>query len=114
MLVIPAEALCHASWQSIGKAAQSGSTYQTGIKSKNEGAELSLLLVLKAVTPEVCANHVFCDACWQSDTGIAQSGGIWQPGIKRNSEAAVLTLLLGLLRAASREHCAQGSCYHAG
>ena len=51
MLVIPAEALCHASRQSTAEVAQSGSTYQLGIKSNSEGAELSLLLVLKAVTP---------------------------------------------------------------
>ena len=51
MLVIPAEALCHASRQSTAEAAQSGSTYQLGIKRNSEGAELSLLLVLKAVTP---------------------------------------------------------------
>jgi hypothetical protein len=44
------------------------------MKRNNKGAELSLLLVLKAVAPHFCAN----------------------------SEAAVLILLLGLLRVASR------------
>jgi len=91
-----------------------GSAYQPGIKSNSEGAGLSLLLVLKAVTPESRAKHLFCDAGRQSNTGIAQSGRIWQLGIKRNSEAAVLSLLLGLLKAANCEYCAKASCCHAG
>ncbi len=39
----------------IAGAAQSVSTCQPGIKSNSKGAELSLLLVLKAVTPQSCA-----------------------------------------------------------